>query len=110
MGVGVLRKAGEHLGHTRKELLLIIVQGVPRTDGIRGEAGTELTVDGYRAKDGSWDAWLSPQVAPWGLVKSTARGTTMTVTRLISGATDHITGTPQKFDPMEMMRGMGRGR
>jgi hypothetical protein len=45
------------------------------------------------------------------LVKSTARDTTMTVTRLITNATTHITGTPQRFDPAEMMRqGMGRGR
>jgi len=66
----------------------------------------------YRAKDGSWEAWISPQVAPWGLVKSTSRDTTMTVTRLITNARDHITGTPQRFDPAEMMRqGMGqRGR
>jgi hypothetical protein len=73
-------------------------------------AGT-FNCEHYRAKDGSWDAWISPQVAPWGLVKSTARDTTMTVTRLITNARDHISGTPQRFDPAEMMRqGMGRGR
>jgi hypothetical protein len=72
--------------------------------------GGTFNTEHYRAKDGSWDAWLAPQVAPWGLVKSTARDTTMTVTKLITNAKDQITGTPQKFDPMEMMRGMGRGR
>jgi len=72
-------------------------------------AGT-FNTEHYRAKDGTWDAWLSPQVAPWGLVKSVSRGTTMTVTRLITDAKDHITGTPQQFDPMQMMRGMGAGR
>ena len=73
-------------------------------------AGT-FNTEHYRAKDGSWEAWISPQVAPWGLVKSTSRDTTMTVTRLITNATSHITGTPQRFDPAEMMRqGMGRGR
>jgi hypothetical protein len=79
------------------------------TESLTTPAGT-FSTEHYRAKDGSWDAWLSPQVAPWGLVKSQARDTTMTVTRLITDAQDHITGTPQKFDPMEMMRGMGRGR
>jgi hypothetical protein len=78
-------------------------------ESVTTPAGT-FSTEHYRAKDGSWDAWLSPQVAPWGLVKSTARDTTMTVTRLITDAKDQITGTPQKFDPMEMMRGMGRGR
>jgi hypothetical protein len=79
------------------------------TESVTTPAGT-FNADHYRAKDGSWDAWVAPQVAPWGLVKSTGRDTSMTVTRLITDAKDHITGTPQKFDPMEMMRGMGRGR
>jgi hypothetical protein len=78
-------------------------------ESVTTPAGTFAT-EHYRAKDGSWDAWLSPQVVPWGLVKSTARDTTMTVTKLITDAKDQITGTPQKFDPMEMMRGMGRGQ
>jgi hypothetical protein len=26
---------------------------------------------------------------------------------VVSNATDHITGTPQKFDPAQMMRGRG---
>jgi hypothetical protein len=78
-------------------------------ESVTTPAGT-FNTEHYRAKDGSWDAWLSPQVAPWGLVKSTAKDTTMTVTKLITNAKDQITGTPQKFDPMEMMRGMGRGR
>jgi hypothetical protein len=73
-------------------------------------AGT-FNTEHYRAKDGSWDAWISTEVAPWGLVKSVSRGTTMTVTRLITNAQSRITGTPQRFDPAEMMRqGMGRGR
>ncbi len=81
------------------------------TETITTPAGT-FNCEHYRAKDGSWDAWISPQVSPWGLVKSTARDTTMTVTRLITNATSHITGTPTRFDPAEMMRqGMGqRGR
>lgn len=79
------------------------------TESVTTPAGT-FNAEHYRAKDGSWDAWLSPEVAPWGLVKSQSRGTTMTVTRLITDAQEHITGTPQQFDPMQMMRGMGRGR
>jgi hypothetical protein len=78
-------------------------------ESVTTPAGT-FNTEHYRAKDGSWDAWLAPQVTPWGLVKSTSRDTTMTVTKLITNAKDQITGTPQKFDPMGMMRGMGRGR
>ena len=69
----------------------------------------QFNCEHYRAKDGSWEAWISPQVAPWGLVKSTSRDTTMVVTRLITDAKTRITGTPQRFDPAEMMRqGMGQ--
>jgi len=64
----------------------------------------QFNCEHYRAKDGSWEDWISPQVAPWGLVKSTARDTTMVVTRLITDAKTRITGTPQRFDPAEMMR------
>jgi hypothetical protein len=78
-------------------------------ESVTTPAGT-FDTEHYRAKDGSWDAWISPQIAPWGLVKSQARDTTMTLTRQITDAKDHITGTPQQFDPAQMMRGMGMGR
>jgi hypothetical protein len=29
----------------------------------------------------------------------------MVLSRVITDAKDHITGTPRKFDPMQMMRG-----
>ena len=77
-------------------------------ESVTTPAGT-FNCEHYRAKDGSWEAWLSTQVTPWGLVKSTTKDTTMVLTRVITDAKDHITGTPQKFDPAEMMRGMGRG-
>jgi hypothetical protein len=74
------------------------------TEDVTTPAGT-FSCEHYRSKDGKWDAWLSPKVTPWGLVKSTGNnGETMVVVRLISDAKDHITGTPQKFDPAEMMR------
>jgi hypothetical protein len=89
-----IRETAEHVG----------------AESVTTPAGT-FNTEHYRAKDGSWEAWISPQVAPWGLVKSASRDTTMTVTRLITNATSRITGTPQRFDPAEMMRqGMGRGR
>jgi hypothetical protein len=78
-------------------------------ESVTTPAGT-FNTEHYRAKDGSWDAWIAPQVAPWGLVKSQARDTSMTVTKLITNATDKITGTPQQMPMMPGMPGMGRGR
>jgi hypothetical protein len=43
-------------------------------------------------------------VGPWGLVKSENKDSTMVLTKVITDAKDHITGTPKKFDPMQMMR------
>jgi hypothetical protein len=74
------------------------------TENVVTSAGT-FSCEHYKAKDGSWDAWLSAKVIPWGLVKSSSNtGTSMVLTKLISDATDHITGTPV---PMNM-GGMGR--
>jgi hypothetical protein len=56
-------------------------------------------------KDGSADSWISDKVAPWGLVKSQGKDSSMVLTKVITDAKDHITGTPKKFDPMQMMRG-----
>ncbi len=36
-----------------------------------------------------------------------SKDTTMTVQRVFPDAQTHITGTPLKFDPMEMMRQSG---
>jgi hypothetical protein len=81
------------------------------TETVTTPAG-QFNCEHYRAKDKSWDAWISPQVAPWGVVKSTTGDVTMVLARQITDAKTHITGTPQRFDPAEMMRqGMGqRGR
>lgn len=62
-----------------------------------------FTCEHWRLKNGSGDIWVSEKVAPWGLVKMTGQSN-MTLVRIITSAKTHITGTPQKFDPMEMMR------
>jgi hypothetical protein len=77
------------------------------SESVTTPAGT-FTCDHYRAKDGSWDAWISTQIMPWGVVKSTSKDVNMTLTSVITNATDHITGTP--VDPSQLMRGLGRGR
>jgi hypothetical protein len=73
------------------------------TETITVPAGT-FSCEHYRMKDGSSDAWISEKVAPWGLVKSQGKDSSMVLTKSITDAKDHITGTPKKFDPMQMMR------
>jgi hypothetical protein len=73
------------------------------TESITVPAGT-FTCQHYRAKDGTSDVWVSEKVAPWGLVRMEGKNNAMVLTKVISDAKDHITGTPKKFDPMQMMR------
>ncbi len=73
------------------------------TESVTVPAGT-FTCTHFRAKDGSGDAWISDKVGPWGLVKSQGKGDTLVLPKVITDAKDHITGTPKKFDPKQMMR------
>jgi hypothetical protein len=59
-------------------------------------------------KDGSGDAWISDKVSPWGLVKMQENERTTVLAKVIADAKDRIIGTPTKFDPTQMMRGMGQ--
>jgi hypothetical protein len=73
------------------------------TETITVPAGT-FSCTHFRNKDGSGDAWISDKVGPWGLVKTQGKGDSLILTKVITDAKDHITGTPKKFDPMQMMR------
>ena len=73
------------------------------TETITVPAGT-FSCEHYRAKDGSSDVWVSDKIAPWGLVKMQGKNNSMVLTKVITDAKDNITGTPKKFDPMQMMR------
>lgn len=76
------------------------------TEDVTTPAGT-FSCEHYRSAKDGWDVWLSTKVTPWGLVKSTGNGQTIVLSRVVTNATDHITGTPQKFDPAQMMRQRG---
>ena len=77
------------------------------TESITVPAGT-FSCEHFRMKDGSGDAWISDKVSPWSVVKTQDKLRTMVLTKVITDAKDRITGTPTKFDPMQMMRGMGQ--
>ncbi len=65
-------------------------------------AGT-FTCQHYRAKSGA-EVWVSQKVSPYGLVKSKSNDSSMELIKVISGAKDQITGTPQPFNPQMMMQ------
>ncbi len=73
------------------------------TETITVPAGT-FSCEHLRQKDGSTDVWISDKVSPWSLVKYQDGKSTMVLTKIITDAKDRITGTPTKFDPMQMMR------
>lgn len=76
------------------------------SESVATPAGT-FSCEHYRMKDGTGDAWISDKVSPFGLVKSVEKdGSTLTLLKTISGATDKLTGTPVPFNPMLLM---GRG-
>ncbi|MGD0543209.1 MAG: hypothetical protein ABSB65_02260 [Candidatus Acidiferrales bacterium] len=61
-------------------------------------AGT-FTCEHYRTKKTGGEVWVSQKVSPYGLVKSKTNDTSMELTKVITGAKDQITGTPQPFNP-----------
>jgi hypothetical protein len=67
-------------------------------------AGT-FSCEHYRSKDGG-DVWISSQVPLFGMVKSVNNGSTMVLTKAITGAKDKITGAPVPFNPQMMMQGV----
>jgi hypothetical protein len=52
----------------------------------------------YRTKNGQREVWISRNVSPYGLVKSKSNDSSMELTKVITGAKDQITGTPQPFN------------
>lgn len=67
-------------------------------------AGTFLC-EHWTKDSGKGDVWISSKVSPMRLVKSVDENQTMVLSKIITDAKDHITGTPMKFDP-HMMRQM----
>jgi hypothetical protein len=75
------------------------------TEPVVVPAGT-FVCDHWVKDDGTEDIWASSKVAPMSLVKSVKKDSTMVLIKTTSNATEHITGTPQKFDPQAMRQMM----
>jgi hypothetical protein len=73
------------------------------TETITVPAGT-FSCDHWKKDDGKGDVWASTKVSPMSLVKQTSPGRTMVLVKLLTDAQDHITGTPIKLDPQQMMQ------
>jgi hypothetical protein len=73
------------------------------SESVTVPAGTFLC-EHYRMKDGSGDTWVTEKVSPFGIVKHQGKDSTMVLTKVVTDAKDKIVGTPQPFNPMQMMQ------
>jgi len=73
------------------------------TETITVPAGT-YSCDHWTKGEGKGDVWTSSKVSPMTLVKQTSPGRSMVLVKVLTDAQDHITGTPIKFDPQQMMQ------
>jgi hypothetical protein len=73
------------------------------TESVTTPAGT-FSCEHYRMKDGSGDTWVSQKAAPLGIVKQQGKDSSMVLTKVVTDAKDKIVGTPQPFNPMQMMQ------
>jgi len=76
-------------------------------ESITVPAGT-FSCEHWTKDEGKGDVWVSPKVSPMGMVKMVDENETMVLTRLISDAKSHITGTPVKFDPQMFRQQKGQ--
>jgi len=72
------------------------------SESITVPAGT-FHCEHYKMKDGG-EAWVSKDVTPYSMVKFQSTDNSMVLTKVITGAKDKITGTPEPMDPMNMGR------
>jgi hypothetical protein len=89
-------------GHMNNRSDIHAVADEVGSESVTVPAGTFLC-EHYRMKDGSGDTWVSAKVPPFGLIKHQGKDSTMVLIKLISDAKDRIVGTPQPFNPMQML-------
>jgi hypothetical protein len=83
------------------------------TESVTVPAGT-FSCEHWTKDTGKGDIWVSSKVSPMSMVKSVENGQTMVLLKTLTGAKDHITGTPVKFDPQlfrqQMMEQMEKNK
>ncbi|MGA2429864.1 MAG: hypothetical protein ABSH13_15305 [Candidatus Acidiferrum sp.] len=73
------------------------------TETITVPAGT-FSCAHWKKDDGTDEVWTSDKVTPIAMVKQAGKNSSMVLTKIITGATDHITGPVTKFDPQAFMQ------
>jgi hypothetical protein len=73
------------------------------TETITVPAGTFRCAH-WKKDDGTDEVWTSDKVTPMAMVKQAGKNNSMVLTKIINGATDHITGPVTKFDPQAFMQ------
>jgi hypothetical protein len=58
----------------------------------------------FRSKKDGSEFWISDKVSPWSVVKMAGNDETMTLTKIITDAKTHITGTPISMEKMNRQR------
>jgi hypothetical protein len=58
----------------------------------------------WKNDDGTDEVWTSDKVTPMAMVKQVGKNRSMVLTKIITGATDHITGPVTKFDPKALQQ------
>jgi hypothetical protein len=75
------------------------------SESITVPAGTFSCVH-WKKDQGDGDVWASDKVSPMSMVKMVDSAQTLVLMKVISGASDHITGPVTKFDPQAFGRMM----
>jgi hypothetical protein len=89
-----------HTNHVKEEIDKWHQVG---SETITVPAGT-FSCTHWKKDEGVGDVWVSDKVSPLGMVKAINQGNNMTLTKVITGATDHITGPVTQFDPKAYMQ------
>jgi hypothetical protein len=76
-------------------------------ESITVPAGT-FSCEHWTKDEGKGDVWVSSKVSPMGMVKMVDDNESMVLTRVISDAKTHISGTPVKFDPQMFRQQRGQ--
>jgi hypothetical protein len=73
------------------------------TETITVPAGT-FSCAHWKNDDGTEEVWTNDKVTPVAMVEQVGKKDSMVLTKLMTGATDHITGPVTPFDPKTFMQ------
>jgi hypothetical protein len=71
------------------------------TESVTVPAGTFSCIH-WKKDDGTDEVWTSDKVTPMAMVKQVGKNHSMVLTKIITGATDHIKGPVTTFDPQAL--------